>query len=92
MSETLRPRGQRIVVKEHEAVQTTTASGIVIQRFEPKKLRSGTVLSVGHNCPGIEVGDTVHYRRECGTPWRDNQLILQYDMIEAVGDGDVLTY
>lgn len=91
MSETLRPRGQRIVVREHESLTVETSSGIVVQRFEPKRVCSGVVLAVGQHCPDVEVGDTVHYRRECGRPWRDDQVILAYDMIEAVGDGEVLS-
>lgn len=90
MSETLRPRGQRIVVQEHDPLNIATPSGIVVQRNEPTRLCSGTVLAVGQHCPDIEVGDTVHYRRECGRPWRD-KVVLNYEFIEAVGDGEVLS-
>lgn len=90
MSETLRPRGQRVLVKEHDSLTVETKSGIVVQLNEAKRLCSGTVLAVGQHCPDLEVGDTVHFRRESGRPWRD-KLVLMYDMIEAVGDGEVLS-
>jgi co-chaperonin GroES (HSP10) len=89
MSETLRPRGQRVLVEERDSLTCETKSGIVVQRYEARKVCSGVVLAVGENCPNVEVGDVVHYRRDCGIPWRD-KLLLKYDMLEAVGDVEVL--
>lgn len=87
----LRPRGQRVLVQETDSYTLETKSGIVIQRFEPTKTRSGTVLAIGENCPDLVVGDTVHYRRECGTPLEDGQVLLNYDDIEGVGGAEVLS-
>jgi co-chaperonin GroES (HSP10) len=89
MSEKLRPRGQRVLVKELDSLTCETSSGIVVQRFEARKVCSGVVIAVGEHCPDVNVGDTVHYRRECGIPWRD-KVLLKYDMLEAVGDAEVL--
>lgn len=89
MSDTLKPRGQRVLVKEHDSLTCETSAGIVVQRFEARKVCTGTVLAVGEHCPDVEVGDVVHFRRDCGIPWRD-KLLLKYDMLEAVGKAEVL--
>lgn len=89
MSETLRPRGQRVLVEEFDPLTCETSSGIVVQRFEARKVCSGKVIAVGEHCPDVEVGDVVHYKRECGIPWRD-KVLLKYDMLEAVGSAEVL--
>jgi co-chaperonin GroES (HSP10) len=89
MSETLRPRGQRVLVEERDSLTCETKSGIVVQRFEARKVCSGVVVAVGERCPDVAVGDVVHYRRECGIPWRD-KVLLNYDMLEAAGAAEVL--
>ena len=69
----IRPLADRVIV-EPAAVETTTASGIIIPDTAQEKPQKGTVVSVG---PGkkdepmtVNVGDTVLYGKYSGTEFK----------------------
>lgn len=95
MSETsnIRAIGPRVLVRER-ALQSRDVNGIHVILREKDKLQSGEVLSVGNHpriaSLGIEVGQTVWYRRECGSEVGDDLVFLHADMLEASGQAQVV--
>jgi chaperonin GroES len=91
----LKPLGDRVIVKQDEA-ETTTASGIVLASSAQEKPQRGTVIAVGEGKldnngnlvkPGVKKGDSVIYSKYGGTEIKvDGQevIILRADDIYAV--------
>jgi co-chaperonin GroES (HSP10) len=78
---------------------TREINGLLVIRTEPEKLLSGRVLGVGDHPVNhgidpdlLQVGATVWFRRECGyeVPNHPGYLFLQTDMLEAVGEAQVV--
>ena len=89
----IKAMGPRVLVRETQ-LQSREINGLHIVLREPDKLQHGTVLSVGqhpHNDElGVSVGDTVWYRRECGSPVSDDLVFLLSEHLDAVGDAEVM--
>ena len=91
----LKPLGDRIVVKQDEA-QETTAGGLYIAAESKEKPQTGVVLAVGegkvnnegkHLPMPVQVGDRVLYGKYGGTEITvdgEDVLILRADDIYAV--------
>jgi len=99
MAWTLKPMGDRVVVKP-KGREETTASGIVLPDTATEKPQQGEVLSVG---PGrlldngkrveldVKVGDTVLFAKYSGTEFKlesDDLLILnERDVLAVIENG-----
>jgi chaperonin GroES len=99
MAWTLKPMGDRVVVKP-KGREETTASGIVLPDTASEKPQQGEVLSVG---PGrllengkrveldVKVGDTVLFAKYSGTEFKlesDDLLILnERDVLAVIENG-----
>ena len=99
MAWTLKPMGDRVVVKP-KSREETTASGIVLPDTATEKPQQGEVLSVG---PGrllengkrveldVKVGDTVLFAKYSGTEFKlesDDLLILnERDVLAVIENG-----
>jgi len=99
MAWTLKPMGDRVVVKP-KGREETTASGIVLPDPATEKPQQGEVLSVG---PGrlldngkrveldVKVGDTVLFAKYSGTEFKlesDDLLILnERDVLAVIENG-----
>jgi chaperonin GroES len=91
----LKPLGDRVIVKQDEA-ETTTASGIVLASSAQEKPQRGTVVAVGEGkldnngnlvAPGVKKGDSVIYSKYGGTEVKVDGaefVILRADDIYAV--------
>ena len=85
----LKPLGDRVIVKQDEA-EETTASGLFLATEAKEKPQSGTVLAVGEGnlvpVP-VKVGDKVVYGKFGGTEINvegEDVLILRGDDLYAV--------
>ena len=99
MAWTLKPMGDRVVVKP-KGREETTASGIVLPDTATEKPQQGEVVSVG---PGrlldngkrveldVRVGDTVLFAKYSGTEFKlesDDLLILnERDVLAVIENG-----
>ena len=87
----IRARGPRLLVRENEGHQSRDINGVFVVLREKDKLVSGQVLSVGDHpkarALGVEVGETVWFRRECGYEVGGGLLFLNVDHLEAAGEG-----
>jgi chaperonin GroES len=99
MAWTLKPMGDRVVVKP-KGREETTASGIVLPDTATEKPQQGEVVSVG---PGrlldngkrveldVKVGDTVLFAKYSGTEFKlesDDLLILnERDVLAVIENG-----
>ncbi|MFN2135173.1 MAG: co-chaperone GroES [Candidatus Promineifilaceae bacterium] len=93
MSSTLKPLGDRLVVKPQEQLQTT-ASGLALPETAKEKPQQGEVIAVG---PGrvddngkripleVAVGDTVLYAKYGGT-----EVKLNEDKVLVLKESDIL--
>ena len=93
---TLRPLGDRVVLKQLEA-ETTTASGIILAGAEKEKPQQAEVVAVG---PGgvvdgkevkmeVSVGDKVIYSKYAGTEVKFEEeayIIVRQNDILAIMD------
>ncbi|MCL1880465.1 MAG: co-chaperone GroES [Actinomycetia bacterium] len=91
----LKPLGDRVIVKQDEA-ETTTASGLVLASTVQEKPQQGKVIAVGEGKLDnngnlvklqIKVGDSVIYSKYGGTEvkYGDEELvILRADDIYAI--------
>jgi chaperonin GroES len=91
----LKPLGDRIIVKQDEATETT-ASGLYIANAAKEKPTTGTVLAVGegkvnndgkHLPMPVKVGDQVIYAKFGGTEVEvdgETVVILRADDIYAI--------
>lgn len=93
---TLRPLGDRVVLKQLEA-ETTTASGIILAGAEKEKPQQAEVIAVG---PGgvvdgkevkmeVSVGDKVIYSKYAGTEVKFEEeayIIVRQNDILAIMD------
>jgi chaperonin GroES len=91
----LKPLGDRVIVKQDEA-ETTTASGIVLASSAQEKPQRGTVIAVGEGKldnngnlvkPGVKKGDSVIYSKYGGTEVKvdgEEFVILRADDIYAI--------
>ena len=91
----LKPLGDRVIIKQDEAEQTT-ASGIILTSKSQEKPQRGKVLAVGEGKTTdsgelvkmpVQVGDTVIYGRYGGqevTVDDEELIILRADDIYAV--------
>ena len=92
---TIRAMGPRILVRENNHASRQIGA-LYVHRLEKDKLCSGTVLSIGahpkNTALGVELGDTVWFRRECGVQaGADESLVfLLSEQLEAIGDADVV--
>ncbi|MGI6218205.1 MAG: co-chaperone GroES [Coriobacteriales bacterium] len=94
----LKPLGDRVIVKQAEAEQTTK-SGIILASTSQEKPQRGTVLAVGEGkldnngnkiVPPVKVGDTVIYSKYGGTEVtvdEEDVIILRFDDIYAIVEG-----
>ena len=90
----LKPLGDRVIIKQAEA-EETTASGLILTTKDQEKPQRGEVLAVGEGkyvdgklvpVP-VEVGDTVIYGKYGGqtvTVYGEDYLILRGDDLYAV--------
>ncbi|MDR3052651.1 MAG: co-chaperone GroES [Coriobacteriales bacterium] len=91
----LKPLGDRVIIKQDEA-ETTTASGLLLASNAQEKPQRGTVIAVGEGKldnngnlvkPAVEPGDSVIYSKYGGTEVTadgEDYLILRADDIYAV--------
>jgi co-chaperonin GroES (HSP10) len=93
----IRAMGPRILVRENNHASRKIGA-LYVQRLEKDRLCSGEVLSVSKHpqiaALGVEVGDTVWFKRECGAQAGDDDtlLFLLADMLEAVGEAEVQSF
>ncbi len=99
MAVSLKPLGDRVIVKAKEK-EATTSSGIVLPDTASEKPQEGTVLSVG---PGrvldngkrvemeVKQGDTVLFAKYAGTEVKldgeEYLVIRESDLLAIVGSG-----
>ena len=68
--------GDKILVKANEP-ERVTASGILIPTNAQEQSQQGTVISVGPECKGLKVNDTILFSKYGTTQIKiDNQEIL----------------
>ena len=91
----LKPLGDRVIVKE-DAAEETTASGLILASNAQEKPQRGIVLAVGPGkldnngnlvAPGVKEGDHVIYGKYGGTSVTvdgEDYLILRGDDIFAI--------
>lgn len=79
MSELLRPRSTRIIVKAEEA-ENKTDSGIFIPDTAKEKPNRGVVVAV-NSTTDLKVGNIVLYGKYAGTEinWKGQDLIIMRD-------------
>ena len=92
---TLRPLGDKVVVKPSEA-ESTSLGGIILPDAAKQKPQEGTVIAVGNGrvldsgerrTLAVSVGDVVIYSKYGGTEFKldgDTVVILDEDQIYAV--------
>ena len=92
---TLKPLGDRVILRQDEA-EVTTASGLYLASGAQEKPQTGTVLAVGEGRMDkdgkflpmpVKVGDKVIYSKYGGTEVAmggENVLILRADDIYAI--------
>ena len=92
---TLRPLGDKVVVKPSDA-EETSAGGIILPDAAKQKPQEGKVIAVGsgrildngdRHTLAVSVGDTVIYSKYGGTEFKldgDTVMILDEDQIYAV--------
>ncbi|MCL2632051.1 MAG: co-chaperone GroES [Coriobacteriia bacterium] len=91
----LKPLGDRVLIKQDEA-ETTTTSGLIIAASATERPDRGVVVAVGEGRldnngnlikPVVNVGDTVFYSKYGGTEVKDGEdefIILRSDDIYAI--------
>jgi len=91
----LKPLGDRVIIKQDEADETT-AGGLIIASKSQEKPQRGTVIAVGEGKldnngnlvkPAVAEGDSVIYSKYGGTEVKvddEDYLILRADDIFAV--------
>lgn len=93
----LKPLGDRVIIKEDEA-EETTASGIVLTSNSKEKPQRGTVVAVGEGklvdgkliAPAVKPGDVVIYGKYGGqdiTVDGEEYIIMKGDDLYAVVEG-----
>jgi len=88
MIDTLKPLGDRVLVKRIED-QDKTAGGIIIPDAAKEKGQIGAVVAVGYGRMEqgkltplhVKVGDKIIYGKYAGTEVSDNHLIIREDEI-----------
>ncbi|MFM7322310.1 MAG: co-chaperone GroES [Armatimonadota bacterium] len=92
---TLRPLGDKVVVKPSDA-EERSSGGILLPDSAKTKPQEGTVVAVGsgrildngdRNTPSVKVGDIVIYSKYGGTEFKlgvDTVVILDEDQIYAI--------
>lgn len=92
---TLRPLGDKVVVKPSEA-ESTSLGGIILPDAAKQKPQEGTVIAVGtgrildngsRHTLAVSVGDLVIYSKYGGTEFKldgDTVMILDEDQIYAI--------
>ena len=91
----LKPLGDRVIVKQDEA-ETVTASGLVLAATATEKPSRGTVIAIGDGKldnagnlvkPQVKIGDNVIYSKYGGTEVKvgdEELIILRADDIYAI--------
>ena len=92
---TIRPLGDKVVVKPSEA-EDKSAGGIILPDAAKQKPQEGSVIAVGsgrilddgsRHALSVKVGDTVVYSKYGGTEFKldgDTVMILDEDQIYAI--------
>jgi len=99
MGDTLKPLGDRVVVKP-KARAETTRSGIALPDTATERPEQGDVLSVGRGrvldsgtraAPDIQVGDTVLFAKYGGTEFKledeDLLILTERDILAVIENG-----
>jgi chaperonin GroES len=80
-----KPLGDRLLVERVEEV-STTASGIIIPDNAKDKPSQGTVIAIGSDVEGINVGDTIVFGKYSGTEITiDSKVYLIMEQSDALG-------
>ncbi len=87
----IKPLGARVLLEE-VAVETRTASGIIIPDAAQEKPSKATIVAVGNGTPSekieVKVGDTVLYAKFAGTKIKEDGsdfiIINQSDILAIV--------
>ena len=85
----LKPMADNILLKQHEAAETTV-SGIILATTNKEKPAIYEVISVGPDCHDVAAGDRVVVSKHVGTDIKldgtDYKFVKQEDLLAIVTD------